>query len=94
MRYVTPLVYVIDIPPLNNLWKGSCPSSNAERSLLGCSGTHLCGKWTGGETVVVQVGDQLDRGSNEIAILLLLERLTVCYVEPVNTTALNTTRLI
>ena len=33
------------------------------------------GRWSGGETVVVQVGDQLDRGGDEIAILHLLERL-------------------
>ena len=32
-------------------------------------------KWCGGETTVVQVGDQLDRGGDEIAILFLLERL-------------------
>lgn len=31
--------------------------------------------WAGGTTVAVQVGDQLDRGGDEIAILLLLERL-------------------
>ncbi|KAK9859321.1 hypothetical protein WJX84_003916 [Apatococcus fuscideae] len=33
------------------------------------------GNWTGGHTVAVQVGDQLDRGGNEVEILYLLERL-------------------
>ena len=33
------------------------------------------GRWCGGRTVVVQVGDQLDRGGDEIAILHFLERL-------------------
>ena len=32
-------------------------------------------QWCGGTTTVVQVGDQLDRGGDEIAILFLLERL-------------------
>ena len=32
-------------------------------------------RWCGGETTVVQGGDQLDRGGDEIAILFLLERL-------------------
>jgi hypothetical protein len=32
-------------------------------------------RWCGGTTTVVQVGDQLDRGGDEIAILFLLERL-------------------
>jgi len=32
--------------------------------------------WVGGETVVVQVGDQLDRGDDEQAILELFERLS------------------
>jgi len=32
-------------------------------------------KWIGGELVVVQVGDQLDRGDDEKAILLLLDSL-------------------
>ena len=32
-------------------------------------------KWCGGKTTAVQVGDQLDRGGDEIAILFLLERL-------------------
>lgn len=31
--------------------------------------------WAGGNSTVVQVGDQLDRGGDELAILLLLERL-------------------
>jgi hypothetical protein len=33
--------------------------------------------WAAGTATVVQVGDQLDRGGSEIAILLLLERCVV-----------------
>lgn len=33
------------------------------------------GKWVGGKDVVVQVGDLLDRGENEIKIIYLLEKL-------------------
>ncbi|CAG9460009.1 unnamed protein product [Pedinophyceae sp. YPF-701] len=33
------------------------------------------GRWCGGRTVVVQVGDQFDRGHDEVAIMHLLERL-------------------
>ena len=33
------------------------------------------GAWIGGSTVAVQVGDQLDRGGDEVAILHMLERL-------------------
>jgi hypothetical protein len=32
-------------------------------------------RWVGGKTVVVQVGDQLDRGDDELAIIELLEVL-------------------
>ena len=32
-------------------------------------------RWVGGATVAVQVGDQLDRGPDEVRILFLLERL-------------------
>jgi hypothetical protein len=35
------------------------------------------GRWIGGELVVVQTGDQLDRNDDEIALLDLLDRLTV-----------------
>jgi len=34
-------------------------------------------RWCGGKTVAVQVGDQLDRGHDEVAVLHLLERLKV-----------------
>ncbi|PNH05029.1 hypothetical protein TSOC_008764 [Tetrabaena socialis] len=33
------------------------------------------GKWCGGSTVAVQVGDILDRGDHEVRILIMLERL-------------------
>uniref|UniRef100_A0A8R7QM36 Calcineurin-like phosphoesterase domain-containing protein n=2 Tax=Triticum TaxID=4564 RepID=A0A8R7QM36_TRIUA len=36
-----------------------------------------CHVWTGGQTVLVQVGDILDRGEDEIAILSLLSSLNV-----------------
>lgn len=32
-------------------------------------------RWIGGDAVVVQVGDQLDRGDEEVAVLYFLERL-------------------
>eukprot|EP00884_Botryococcus_braunii_P022206 jgi/Botrbrau1/866/Bobra.0352s0056.1 len=32
-------------------------------------------RWVGGDLVVVQVGDQLDRGDQEVAVLYFLERL-------------------
>jgi len=39
--------------------------------------TDAAGAWIGGETVVVQTGDQMDRGDDEQAILDLFEQLRV-----------------
>jgi len=49
---------------------------NAARNVLRLAGA-IDGqdRWIGGELVVVQVGDQLDRGDDEEDILLMLERL-------------------
>ena len=43
--------------------------------VLGEDGDAVNPTWIGGDTVVVQVGDVLDRGDDEIAILILLQKL-------------------
>jgi hypothetical protein len=43
--------------------------------VLGDGGDAVNPEWVGGNTVVVQVGDVLDRGDDEIAILILLQKL-------------------
>jgi hypothetical protein len=43
--------------------------------VLGEGGDAVNPEWVGGNTVVVQVGDVLDRGDDEIAILILLQKL-------------------
>ena len=48
----------------------------ATRKALGLAGAiDESDKWVGGELIVVQTGDQLDRGDEEQAILSLLDRL-------------------
>jgi hypothetical protein len=42
-------------------------------AVAGAVDTH--GRWAGGSMVVVQMGDNLDRGKDEIAVLRLLQRL-------------------
>jgi protein-tyrosine-phosphatase len=53
---------------------GDHDAMNAALSLAGVIDDD--GHWSGGETVVVQTGDQLDRGDDERAILDHLEQLT------------------
>mmetsp|Transcript_44754 Transcript_44754/g.71843 ORF Transcript_44754/g.71843 Transcript_44754/m.71843 type:complete len:397 (-) Transcript_44754:464-1654(-) len=43
--------------------------------VLGAGGDAVNPEWVGGNTTVVQVGDVLDRGDDEIAILILLQKL-------------------
>ena len=43
--------------------------------VLGEGGDAVNPEWVGGNTTVVQVGDVLDRGDDEIAILILLQKL-------------------
>ena len=43
--------------------------------VLGDGGDAVNPEWVGGNTTVVQVGDVLDRGDDEIAILILLQKL-------------------
>lgn len=47
----------------------------ATERVLAMAGLAKSGRWTGGKSVLVQVGDVLDRGDGERAILELLERL-------------------
>lgn len=49
-------------------------ASDSEQWQVG-QGTHV--RWAGGDAVVVQLGDVLDRGPNSLALLILLEQLTV-----------------
>ena len=46
-----------------------------KRAFRACELTDLNDKWIGGKTTVVQVGDQLDRGPDEVAVMYFLERI-------------------
>ena len=46
-----------------------------KRAFRACSLTDSRDKWIGGKTIVVQVGDQLDRGPDEVAVMYFLERV-------------------
>ena len=46
-----------------------------KRAFRACHLTNSKDKWIGGKTTVVQVGDQLDRGPDEVAVMYFLERV-------------------
>ena len=46
-----------------------------KRAFRACHLTNSNDKWIGGKTTVVQVGDQLDRGPDEVAVMYFLERV-------------------
>ena len=46
-----------------------------KRAFRACHLTDSKDKWIGGKTTVVQVGDQLDRGPDEVAVMYFLERV-------------------
>lgn len=54
---------------------GDLSSAREALKLAGALGSD--DRWVGGEMVLVQVGDQLDRGDDEPEILRLLERLSI-----------------
>ena len=53
---------------------GDLPKTRRALKLAGVLGDD--GRWCGGKATLVQVGDILDRGGDEVAILYLLERLS------------------
>jgi hypothetical protein len=54
---------------------GDLPATRTALRLAGAIDEH--DRWTGGTTVLVQTGDQLDRGDDELEVLDLLDALTV-----------------
>eukprot|EP00240_Pyramimonas_obovata_P006102 CAMPEP_0118947250 /NCGR_PEP_ID=MMETSP1169-20130426/45672_1 /TAXON_ID=36882 /ORGANISM="Pyramimonas obovata, Strain CCMP722" /LENGTH=330 /DNA_ID=CAMNT_0006893427 /DNA_START=109 /DNA_END=1097 /DNA_ORIENTATION=- len=67
--YIPPVKRLIAIGDLH----GDMEKTKAAFNLAGL--TDQQGRWIGGDTTVVQVGDQLDRGEDEVAVLYFLERL-------------------
>ncbi len=75
---VTPTAAAAPVSPTRVVAIGDLHGdlASAEAAFRLAGAVDASGRWTGGRLVVVQVGDQTDRGDDELEILAWLERLS------------------